>query len=56
MLILNITYSLKKNIYSFTLLYLYLLMYYASLDYNTTHIINPTNLRLSLFLRGGKLL
>ena len=55
MLILNITYSLKESIYSSISLYLYLLMCYISLNYSTTYIINLTNLRLSFFLRGGKL-
>ena len=49
------TYSLEESIYSSTLLYLCLLTYYANLDYGTIHIVNPINLRLSLFLRGGKL-
>ena len=54
--ILNMTYNLEESVYSSTLLYLYLFIYYTSLDYSTTYIINPTDLRLSLLLRGGKLL
>ena len=55
-LMLNMTYSLEESIYSSTLLCLCLLIYYASLDYSTTCIVNPTDLRLSLFFKGGKLL
>ena len=55
MLILNITYSLEESVYSSILFYLYLFIYYASLDYGTTCIMNPTNLKLSLLLKGGKL-